>query len=1164
MSAGTAIAKAYVQIMPSTEGISGGIQNALNGASGASQGAANSIQGNLVGAFKAVKSAMIALPFAKLGIDAVKLGKEFDASMSSVYSLMSSAHDGAGLTSEEMKDLRENARQMGATTQFSAKQAAEAMGYMALAGWDVDQVTTALPDVLHLAAAAGMDLGQASDIVTDYMSAFSNSELTAAEMSDKLAYAQANSNTTVSALAEAYQNCAAVMNAGGQSFDTTTAMLEAMANQGYKGARAGTALTAMQRDLTAHMKKGSITINKQKIAVQDSSGNYRSMIDILRDVDKATQGMGDAQKAAALSSIFTADSIKGVNLLLNDGIENVAGYVEELDKSGGSAEKMGKILNDNLAGDMKTLNSGFEDLKITLSDLLTPAIRFVVQGITGLIQKFNALPESAKKTILGFTGILSVFMALKPLLPLLSGALGAINLPLVALGAAVAWVVSKSQLFRDIVDKVKEALSVFFTTLDGGGSVMDAFQAAVEAVAGAEAWTTIKGAIDTVKGAIDLLKGAFDNAIAGLDAFFTSLMNGEGLGAAWEAMKAKFGEFDWAGLATTAKEAIQGAFTGFSEWFKGLFDTAKQMISEIDWAAVGTAVLNGIQTILTIGGEWLKKLFDAGLTAVKSVNWAEIGTTVLDGIKTILTAGGDWLKSIFDAGLTAVGTVNWASIGTSILDGIGTILTAGGDWLKSIFDAGLAALGTINWASIGTAILEGIKTVLDAPGEFLKKLFTGGRDASAGEDYSSIGTKVLEGVTSSITNTGSFLSDLFTNARDIVAGLPFGSIGTTILSGVTASIDTAGAFLSKGFEAAQSTIAGIQWPDVAGAFSGLSTFMDSTGSFLSAGFEAASKAISGISWSDVGGAISGGLSAAVGALSSIGASVWDTITGWFGGQNGETPQTTAQDFVGDVASGITGGSGTAKTAADGVGDDVLTSLQTKLSAAEGQKIGKTLTDAIKNALDAAKATLKSSADTLAKVIADAFNNYKWNDVGRNIVNKIKTALDNNSAQLKSAGEKAAGKIADGLDSKDWGSIGKSIMSGVAKGIRNNTSIVTDAAKAAANAAFEAAKSELDINSPSKVFAEGVGRAIPEGIAKGIHDYTYMAEDAVGTMAGNLLDDSALRASTLASGDFSGTASSNNGFTQNVTVNAPTPLSPWEIARQTRNATRGMILAVRGV
>lgn len=1164
MSAGTAIAKAYVQIMPSTEGISSGIQNALNGASGATQGAANSIKGNLVGAFKAVKSAMIALPFAKLGIDAVKLGKEFDASMSSVYSLMSSAHDGAGLTSEEMKDLRENARQMGATTQFSAKQAAEAMGYMALAGWDVDQVTTALPDVLHLAAAAGMDLGQASDIVTDYMSAFSNSELTAAEMSDKLAYAQANSNTTVSALAEAYQNCAAVMNAGGQTFDTTTAMLEAMANQGYKGARAGTALTAMQRDLTAHMKKGSITINKQKIAVQDSNGNYRSMIDILRDVDKATQGMGDAQKAAALSSIFTADSIKGVNLLLNEGIENVAGYAAELENSGGSAEKMGKILNDNLSGDMKTLNSSFEDLKITLSDLLTPAIRFVVQGLTGLLQKFNALPEPAKKAILGFTGIFSVFMALKPLLPLLSGALGALNLPLIALAGAVAWVVSKSKAFQDIVNKVKEGLSKFFTTLEQGGTPMEAFQAAIEAVAGAEAWNTIKGVIDTVKGAIELLKGAFDNAVEGLDAFFTSLMNGEGLGAAWEAMKSKFSEFDWAGLATTAKEAIQNGFTGFSEWLKGLFETAKTLIAGIDWAAVGTAVLNGIKTILTVGGEWLKSIFDSALAAVKTVDWAGIGTAILDGIKSILTAGGEWLKGIFDSAHAAVGGMDWGAIGTAIFNGIKTILTAGGEWLKGLFDAGLSAVTSIDFSGIGTAILNGVKAMIDAAGGFLKALFTAGKDAAAGVDYSGLGESVLNGVKGSIDTAGSFLTGLFTTARDAVASLPFGSIGETILSGVTASIDTAGNFLSAGFEAAKTTIASIQWPNIAEAFSGLSTFMDSTGAFLSSGFEAASKAISNIKWSDVGNVISTGLSAAVSTLASIGKSVWDTITGWFSGQNGETPATTASDFVGDVAGGITGNGQTAKNAAEAVGTEVLFALQNKLSAAEGQKIGKTITDAIKNALDASKAALKASADTLAKVIADAFNNYKWNDVGRNIVNKIKTALDNNSSQLKSAGEKAAGKIADGLDSKDWNSIGKSIMQGVANGIRNNTSIVTSAARDAASAAYEAAKDELDINSPSKVFAEGIGRAIPEGIAKGIHDYTYMAEDAVGTMAGNLLDDSALRASALASGDFSGTASSNNGFTQNVTVNAPTPLSPWEIARQTRNATRGMILAVRGV
>lgn len=1163
MSAGAAIAKAYVQIMPSTEGISNGIQNALDGALGSSNTAAGSIKSNLVGAFKAVKGAMVALPFAKLTVDALKLGKEFDASMSSVYSLMSSANEGAGLTSEQMATLRDRAREMGATTQFSASEAAEAMGYMALAGWDTDQVYSSLPDVLNLAAAAGMGLGEASDIVTDYMSAFSNSGLSAAEMSDKLAYAQANSNTTVSALAEAYQNCAAVMNAGGQDFDTTTALLEAMANQGYKGARAGTALTAMQRDLTNSMKNGTITINKQKIAVQDSNGNYRSMIDIMRDVDAATQGMGDAQKAAALSSIFTADSIKGVNLILNEGVENVAGYAAELENSGGSAEKMGKILNDNLAGDLKTAKSGFEDLKITLSDMLTPALRFVVQGVTGLLQKFNALPEPAKKVILGVTGLTSVFMALKPLLPLLAGALGAVNVPLVILGGAIAWVLSKSEAFRNIVDKVKEALSTFFNVLDQGGTPMEAFQAAVEKVAGAEAWTKIKGAIDTVKEAITLLKGAFNNAIEGLDAFFTSLMNGEGLGAAWEAMKSKFSEFDWAGLANTAKEKIKGALSDFSTWFKGLFDTAKQMVSEINWAEVGTAVLNGIKTVLTAGGEWLKSIFDAAVAAVKTVDWPGIGTAILDGIKSILTAGGEWLKSIFDAAHASVGGMDWSAIGTAILNGIKTILTAGGEWLKSIFDGGLSAVGQINWGELGTAILNGVKSVIDAAGGFLKALFTSGKDAASKIDYSALGESILDGVKGKLDAAGSFLTGIFTTARDAVASLPFGSIGETILSGVTASIDTAGNFLSAGFEAAKTTISNIQWPNIAEAFSGLSTFMDSTGSFLSAGFEAASKAISGISWSSVGSAISNGLSSAVSSLASIGKSVWDTITGWFGGQNGETPATTAQDFVGDVAGGITGGSGTAKSAAEAVGSDVLFALQNKLSAAEGQKIGKTITDAIKNAMDASKAALKASADTLAKVIADAFNNYKWADVGKNIVNKIKTAMDNASGQLKSAGEKAAGKIADGLDSYNWSDIGKGIMQGVANGIRNNTSIVTSAARDAAQAAFDAAKSELDINSPSKVFAEGVGRAIPEGIAKGIHDYTYMAEDAVGTMAGSLLDDGALRASTLASGDFSGTAG-NNGFTQNVTVNAPTQLSPWEIARQTRNATRGMILAVRGV
>ncbi len=320
----------------------------------------------------------------------VTSGMNFESSMSKVKAL-------SGATSEEFESLKAAAEEAGATTVFSASDAADALGYMALAGWDASESTSALNGVLDLASAGAMDLASASDLVTDYMSAFGWEANRASEFADRLAYAQANSNTNVTQLGEAYQNCAANMNAAGQSMETTTALIEAMSNQGTKGARAGTVLAAMMRDLTANMEDGSIAIGDTNIAVQDASGNYRNLTDILKDVDSATQGMGDAEEAAALSAVFTADSIKGINLVLNEGVDNVADYEAALYDCDGTASDMAGTMNDNLAGSIKTLDSVTEHLQLTLYEKFEPAMQFCVDTATDLISRIDDFVQSISK-----------------------------------------------------------------------------------------------------------------------------------------------------------------------------------------------------------------------------------------------------------------------------------------------------------------------------------------------------------------------------------------------------------------------------------------------------------------------------------------------------------------------------------------------------------------------------------------------------------------------------------------------------------------------------------------------------------------------------------------------------------------------------------------------
>lgn len=319
----------------------------------------------------------------------VEVGSAFEASMSEVQAI-------SGATGAELEKMSAKAKQLGSTTKFSATEASQAFKYMALAGWDTNKSISAVDGVLQLAAASGMDLAAASDMVTDYLSAFGMEASQATYMADMLAYAQSHSNTTAEQLGEAYKNCAANMNASGQDIETTTAMLEALANQGSKSSEAGTKVSAIMRDITAKMDEGKIAIGDTTVAVMDANGNFRDMTDIIKDVDTATQGMGDAEKAAALASTFTSDSISGLNMILNEGIDKVAGYEEELRNSSGAASDMADTMQNNLQGKITAAGSALEGLGIAAYNYISGPAGKVVDTATSMFKGMTDLISPAR------------------------------------------------------------------------------------------------------------------------------------------------------------------------------------------------------------------------------------------------------------------------------------------------------------------------------------------------------------------------------------------------------------------------------------------------------------------------------------------------------------------------------------------------------------------------------------------------------------------------------------------------------------------------------------------------------------------------------------------------------------------------------------------------
>ena len=465
----------------------------------------------------------------------VEIGSAFESSMSKVSAL-------SGATGDDLAALEAKARELGSSTTFSASQAADALGYMALAGWDTQAMLAGVGPVLSLAQAGELDLAAASDLVTDYLSAFNMTAEDTGRMVDVLAYAQANANTTVDGLGQAFKNCAANCNAAGMDVETTSAAIAMMANQGLKGSEAGTALSAVMRDMTSRMEDGAIKIGDATVAVMDAQGTYRDFADILADVEAATDGMGDAEKAAALQSTFTADSSKGLNLMLNAGSGELSSFRDDLYGCAGAAGDAAAAMTDNLQGDLAGMGSAFEELALKIYDGVQEPLRGAVQFVTGsVVPALTFLVENVDYVAVALGGVAAavaamnfgkVASALSAVPKLLAGFTGGPILlvvgALTALAAGAKWAYDNVQPFREAVDALAAELQ------NALGPVVDQAADAIDAVLPA----AMEGASGVLEGvvvpAIESFAGFLTDAVVPAVAEFGTFLQAEAVPALQE------------------------------------------------------------------------------------------------------------------------------------------------------------------------------------------------------------------------------------------------------------------------------------------------------------------------------------------------------------------------------------------------------------------------------------------------------------------------------------------------------------------------------------------------------------------------------------------------------------------------------------------------------
>lgn len=347
----------------------------------------------LVAGLKAAAAAMAAI-----GAGAVATGKwikdslnvyaDYEDSMKQVQATM-------GLTGvegeEAFKKLSEAAKEAGASTRFSASEPADALNYLALAGYDAEQAIDALPGVLTLAAAGGMDLAKASDLVTDSMAALGLEISDMDSYMDMMARTSQKSNTDVQQLGEGILVAGATMKNAGQELDTLNVMLGVLANRGIKGSEGGTKLRNVIMSLTSPTSAAAKELDSLGISVTDSSGNIREMNEIFEDLDGKLGGLSESDKMNALSNIFNKQDLAAVNALLSGTGDEMNNLYNELANAEGAALQMSETMESGLAGSVRSLKSAYEGLQITIGEQFSDMAGEVVGDVTSLVRDVTAI-----------------------------------------------------------------------------------------------------------------------------------------------------------------------------------------------------------------------------------------------------------------------------------------------------------------------------------------------------------------------------------------------------------------------------------------------------------------------------------------------------------------------------------------------------------------------------------------------------------------------------------------------------------------------------------------------------------------------------------------------------------------------------------------------------
>lgn len=622
-----------------------------------------------------IKSALAALAVGGIVQDIIDTGATFDKTMSEVQAI-------SGATAADMDILRKTAEDMGATSAFSASEAASAMTYMSMAGWKAADMTAGLSGIMDLAAASGTDLATTSDIVTDALTAFGLAASDSSHFANVLATTSSSANTTVEGLGESFKYVGAVAGALGYSVEDVSVALGLMANAGVKGGQAGTGLRAALNKLIGPTKEGAALMDQLGISMANSDGTAKSLSDVIGTLRTSFATMSETQQAEAAATLFGTEAMAGMLAIINASeadyqkLTEAIGSADEAYDGLGSAAGMANTMLDNFDGAVVLLQSAMEGFKLAvwnhMSQPLTDLVRTANDVITELTIAFreggmDGLTEAGMNVILTFA------QGIQDSMPQVASKAGEIlsylmqgiqtNVP-VLLTAAVNTIASfVSGIASQLPQLIPQGLQMILTLAKSLiANIPTLVSAGIDLIAG-----LVQGIVNSIPLVVEQAPRIINDFWDAFDAGAASLI-GAGLGA----------------IANLAKGIIQN--------IPLIIKNAGQIVSAILNTIMHLNLLKAGQTLIKNLGTGIKTMSGTlktqakqvgqnALNAIKQMDWRALGRTVITLLVNGLKATGNLvmtaLRTVGTKALNAFKSINWVSIGTNIITGIVSGITGG-------------------------------------------------------------------------------------------------------------------------------------------------------------------------------------------------------------------------------------------------------------------------------------------------------------------------------------------------------------------------------------------------------------------------------------------------------------------------------------------------------